>query len=103
MLRDLGQCHFEKIEAAVQIRYGISLAHRFHSGRELNPAARLQPYAAELASLAGSRIAQRVERPLNSVIGYNGPFAYFVAYEDGSARSESAWLRDLELACRTTS
>ena len=41
MLRDLGQCHFEKIEAAVQIRYGISLAHRFHSGRELNPAARL--------------------------------------------------------------
>ena len=27
MVRDLSQCHFEKIEAAVQISYGVSLAH----------------------------------------------------------------------------
>jgi hypothetical protein len=29
MIRDLGQRHFEKIEAAVQISYGVSLAHLF--------------------------------------------------------------------------
>ena len=28
MVCDLGQRHFEKIEAAVQISYGVSLAHR---------------------------------------------------------------------------
>jgi hypothetical protein len=28
MVRDLGECHFEKIKAAVQISYGVSLARR---------------------------------------------------------------------------
>jgi hypothetical protein len=29
MIRDLGQRRFEKIEATVQISYGVSLAHCF--------------------------------------------------------------------------
>jgi hypothetical protein len=38
MVRDFGKRHFEKIEAAVQISYGVSLAHCFHDGRAPNPA-----------------------------------------------------------------
>src|SRR6516165_10561835 len=33
MVRDLGQRHFEKIEAAVQIGYGVSFAHYQNQAR----------------------------------------------------------------------
>jgi hypothetical protein len=35
MVCDLGQRHFEKIEAAVQISYGVSFAHRSKNRRHL--------------------------------------------------------------------